>query len=1289
MNCSPTPPQPVSRQATELAQAWLARRLGYTPEWEAPADAGTALLHVLARQIEVQADGVNAMPLRQQLAFLDTLGADLLAAQPARAPVVFKLLPGAASDATVPAGTRVAAVLPPPAPSLAGQSAAARAPAPEFYTEDEITAMRGALHAVYSIDPNADTFADHSAAVQRAGAAASEDATDSVDTGFDAFDVNQPVPHRLLLGHSSLLKLSGTAEIDVSIDFAPSRAGAGAEAQRPLLLDWDYWSVNGWQPLVTQSDGTQRFTTDGKVVLGKRHGPDSEETTFGGHKACWIRATVSNRVPGARVATEPAGYLVRFVPFAPDQRVSHTPNGFWVRVERWLGAPVFSVGDTLKVGGQSAHILAVDGQRLVLDAALVGAVDGALVKDAANTSVGTVLAGPAEARSLAFGAAAAAAPSSPLAPLAWIDSSHAILGEPLPGVAAGAKLFTDWGDELGTVSNAPPEFRVAVDSARDLLAGDVVSVDGRRCARVVQTDETAVYLSTALAGLQPGQQMELANALPPLRPDGADSAGALPLIDVIRAKVGFAQTDLPADKALLDGFVVDLGKDFFPFGEQPQTHAALYLACKSAFPRLGARIELHLQFSQLGLDSHLPKVQAEYHNGARWVALGANENYVDTSEHFTQGITPSGAGALPGAVISFLGPTDWAETQINGDKQLWLRLRLVSGHYGLPQSVAVKADPDNAGQFLVEGAPADLKPPVVARLGIHYFYFTQPTPLQACLAENDFALTDHSEHAHWPRSPFAPFVPVADRAPALHLGFSHRPPAALVSLLVQVNAAAEEGAAQPFVWDYWGERGWTELSVRDTSAGFKQTGLVQFVGPPDACAHAGLGGELFRIRARLKAGLSAQQHVVRCGGLWLNAVWASQGSRVERESLGLSNGNPDQTFALPMARAVAIAANTNGGRAASTVLSVGDRRAFEAALEQPVVGVPVLAGEAVWVREWRGRGDDWRTSAAGVAESDLRLELDPQDSTVVTAAWVRWHAVPHFYSSGPTDRHCMVERARGVFRFPGAGGFVPPAGAPIEVNYTTGGGVQGNVPAGAMRELRSGVGFVQSVSNPLPASGGAAPELLRAARERGAQALRHRDRAVSQIDLEWLTLGASAEVARARALPLEAPEGSGARGWVAVLVVPHSTDARPMPSAELLTRVRDHLGARMPAGTAGRLRLLAPSYVPVSVRCAVLPRSLRDAGALEARLRALLARYCHPLVGGAHGRGWAFGEALYLSQVAALLASAPGVDAVLQLDLLVGGAMQGERVAVLPHQLIAAGDPQLKIVVSEARHALA
>src|SRR4029453_8626752 len=137
----------------------------------------------------------------------------------------------------------------------------------------------------------------------------------------------------------------------------------------------------------------------------------------------------------------------------------------------------------------------------------------------------------------------------------------------------------------------------------------------------------------------------------------------------------------------------------------------------------------------------------------------------------------------------------------------------------------------------------------------------------------DFAFTDHTEDARWPRSGFAPFVPVSDRTPALHFAFDVPPPSALVSLLAVVEVPAAEAAAQPFVWEYWGGRGWTELSVRDATAGLTRTDLIQFVGPPDARPREGLGGALYRVRARLKSGLASMDHRAQLGGAWLNAVW--------------------------------------------------------------------------------------------------------------------------------------------------------------------------------------------------------------------------------------------------------------------------------------------------------------------------------------------------------------------------------------------------------------------------------
>jgi hypothetical protein len=1178
MRCPPRPPLLASADAQALSQAMSTNRQGYTPGWRVPAgrgDAGAAIDTIFARYLEIQGDGINAMPQRLQLAFLDALGASVLAPQPARAPLVFTLLASASGDATVPQGTRVAAVLPPPAPSLVGDAAPVPAAAPEFYTEQEFTAMRGALAALYSIDPQADLYADHGA---------------DAATGFTVFEAMQPVPHRLYLGHGELFNFAGPARIVLGIDFANARAGNAPGARRPLLLDWEYLSSDGWQPLALVEDGTRRFTVDGKITLAKFYGPDSKTDRVAGHAGFWIRATVSSRTPHARIAVEPSGYLVQFAP---------------------LGAPAIVVGDEVQAKGQSATsaVLAVQDGRLVLAARLAGAAPGVEVRIA-----GTV---------------------------------------------------------IGTVLSAPPAFRIPVESARDLMPGDVITLDGAVRATIVQTEKTVLYLDRSLAGAQPGLAVELADALPPLRPEGADTGGALPQVDLLRASVGFGKSDLPLDGAWLDDANVDISKDFHLFGEQPERFASFYASCKEAFSRDGARIELAFRFNQAGAGN--ARVTAEFFNGTRWQAFGPNEEYRDETASLT---FPRPTDAqFPHAKINFTVPAAWVESEVNGEKGRWLRLRIAAGDYGKPLSVDVIEDPNDHTKFIVTSVASTLNPPIVTRLGVDYYYVTNPLPLDFCVTENDFAFAEHSEDARWPRSAFAPFVEVADRTPALHLGFSNRPPAALVSLLAHVLAPAPEGDPQPYAWDYWGSRGWTPLSVRDTTLGLRRTGLIQFVGADDAQPRAGLGGALYRIRARLKGGLRSQDQVVRCGGIWLNAAWGRQGQYVDRDGLGTSTGDPGQTFALPVMRAQKNAAQNAAQSVAQNVAQFGQ------ALDLPVAGVPILGDEVLEVREWAGRGDDWQTTLSGVPAADLRFERDPQDPGVATAAWVRWRAQPHLYSSGPDDRHYVVERARGIFAFPGAAGFVPPAGAPIVVSYVTGGGVDGNVVAGAVRELRSGVGFVQSVTNPIASSGGAAAELLRPARDRGAQQLRHRGRAVAREDYEWLAQGASSEVARVRALPLAGAEGHGARGCVTLVLVPHSLDAQPVASAELVRTVLDALAQCMPAGVAAGIRVLAPDYVAIGVRAEILAVDARQAGRIEALVRLRLRQFLHPLAGGRDGHGWDFGDTVYLSDLAALIEDTPGVDAVRFLQLMVGQAVFGDSVPVAPYQLVAAGDAQLMILV--------
>jgi len=698
-------------------------------------------------------------------------------------------------------------------------------------------------------------------------------------------------------------------------------------------------------------------------------------------------------------------------------------------------------------------------------------------------------------------------------------------------------------------------------------------------------------------------------------------------VNDLRLRVKFKKEGLLPEAAFADGMRLDVSKDFFPFGQLPATFNTFYLASSEVFQRGGARVQIDVKLSVKGEPQGGLELAWEYLNQVGWTPLG---------------IEPAGY-KFSNAVndpkqISFNCPPDWQETEVNGLKNRWLRVRIKSGGYGLVVDVPVT--PDGQGTIPVM---TNAVAPVVSALRLSYSYITDPETLDHCLTRNEFQFQDRTDDALWPDRSFDPFWPLSDDRPALYFSFDQRLPAGLVSLYVQVPGAEElkPGTASAFSWEYWSRGGWQQLSVRDETCGLRQSGMLQFIGPPDAVESPGLGGSAYRIRARLKDG--AERVELPISGIWLNSAWASHRVRVEQEVLGTADGTSRQ--ALRLARS------------------------------------PVLAGERIEVREWAGNGEGWQLVARQVAQADLRYERDPV-SQKITAAWVRWRQRPHLFDALAADRAYVLERATGLLRFgDGSRGMVPPAGSRIVASYQTGGGHAGNVARDAITQLRSAVPFVASVTNPVAAQGGADGESLAALRERGPQRLRHRDRAISASDIEWIARDASPDVARARCLAITGPAGHAQRGWITVIVVPHSADARPWPSAPLQRRVADYLRSRVPATVARRLRVLEPVYIALNVAAEVVPVDPDAAAAVEARLRGNLDRFLHPLTGGSQGAGWAFGEGVYMSNIAALIEGTEGVDHARDIHLFVDGGEQGRSIAVPRDSLLCSGAHELKLTV--------
>jgi len=332
------------------------------------------------------------------------------------------------------------------------------------------------------------------------------------------------------------------------------------------------------------------------------------------------------------------------------------------------------------------------------------------------------------------------------------------------------------------------------------------------------------------------------------------------------------------------------------------------------------------------------------------------------------------------------------------------------------------------------------------------------------------------------------------------------------------------------------------------------------------------------------------------------------------------------------------------------------------------IGGTVTARHAVSVKsELLGRSDGTPGQVFKLQNTPI-LSRDPETDhlTVETpeAAAVAWEEVSDFGGSGENDRHYTLDEQDGsiafgpsllqpngaVYRF----GAVPPKNSLLRfTHYQHGGGVEGNVPIGAISVLKSSIPYIARVANRERAIGGRNAQSLEDGKLRAARHLRSRTRAVTAEDFEFHACEVPG-IARARCLTPGAQPGEAAAiqpGQVFVIVLPEieSVD-RPDPTELMLTEnlrtsVLKYLMARSVLGIGVEVRLAELTCVSVSADLHLREGTEPEAGE-EAMRRGeeLLYRYLNPYRGGPDGKGWPFGRSLYLSEIYGLLQGIPGVE---------------------------------------------
>lgn len=747
----------------------------------------------------------------------------------------------------------------------------------------------------------------------------------------------------------------------------------------------------------------------------------------------------------------------------------------------------------------------------------------------------------------------------------------------------------------------------------------------------------------------------------------------------------------------------------YPFGAIPIIYGTFYLASSDAFSKKWS--EISISFSIMnnnngGSDEGpSPRLSWEYWNGRGWIHIPGINGLI---HNFT----------TPGVqTVTFICPGDMKKTEVNGQENFWIRIRIVDGDYGRITFVentdgisgkvskeAVNGTTDgNAGgnddgikRGLWEISYEDIKPPKFTNILLSYKEQGEKqgrTPGHIIRYNNlDYHVVPETNGKF---DPFTFFDPIQDKMQSMYLGFDRQLKSGPIHIFFSVSEREYPETFHPkFIWEYCNDRNnnsWTRLEVTDETENLTKRGILSVVTPEDMSSSKNFGEELWWIRGRVineEFTVHSQQDTAN-----LN----SQPFPIQSHS-NLEPCEEIMTFDCPVHHIEkfppllsSININTTWAYQAKTIkdeiLGSGDGTPGQ---QFTLTRHPVFR-EEIWVNELSSLSVGERNDLIEDELSSVHEVKDDEGNT--TEFWVKWSRVDDFLSSGTGDRHYVLEAAMGtVFFGDGINGRLLPINSDsIKADYQTGGGSAGNVEAGAISALKSSISFIDSVNNPELSDGGADIETMDQLVVRAPQQLKNRGRAVTEKDFEWIAREASRKVSRAKCIPNLDTFYAFNPGWVMLIIVPQSNEDKPELSVGLKEIVRTYM-EKLCAGalkTMDRLTVNGPVYLHVSISAKLVTRSANVIPAVEAMVYHDIRKFLHPLTGGYSGDGWGFGKLPCLSDFYRLLEEVDGVDHVENLTMEISGTQKDRKVIITPqsdfyprlkpYNLVCSGDHHIDI----------
>ena len=637
-------------------------------------------------------------------------------------------------------------------------------------------------------------------------------------------------------------------------------------------------------------------------------------------------------------------------------------------------------------------------------------------------------------------------------------------------------------------------------------------------------------------------------------------------------RTSLAQEWTSPDEVYFNDKPIDIVSGGYCFGRQPVAYDCFYISSDEVFGKRGAQISLSLQMRTIVDKQITPDQLYEFNKfiiDKRDKVAVVEEIYISeiTWEYWngsgwrpfkpTGDVNPFSCRREGQLSLSFVCPADIQKVEVNARENYWIRARVafIENNFSL------------TGDRLL---------PFVKDLKITYRY-SEMLPARHILTRNngeEYRIDNADKRS---QQDILLYKALAPEPPCVYLRFDKPVRGYPVNLYFKLGGQFEE--ERDIEFQVLTRTGFKKIKTQNSTKGFSDSGIVSLF-----LSEATESGTLFGME-----------------GYWLRL---------------LDNGQRRQEKAPVPVESIEI----------NVVDVIQQRREdelhfssdiYEANRVLRLENTPVQACE-VWVDELPDISEAEKAELLQNSPEIVRVTRDKEEN--ITAFQVLWTRVSNFGASGPNSRHYILDPINGTITFgDGRRGKVPSVGPnSITVRYASGGGLRGNLPAGAIHSLVHSIAFVTGIGNIAPTCGGSDVQSLELVERLGPMRIKHRYRAVCPEDYEAIVRERFNEVIDVKCFSHLDAAGNKSHGSVTVVVMARNYDNRDY-SRQLCLRIKNVLAECCDCMVLaeGKLSVIPATVVTVNVTVTVALDS--DDYAAEAE-RGILEAISNIIQPAAEGR---------------------------------------------------------------------